>query len=111
MVKIWAEFFSLDAAIQMSIKECSNFTEKVHYSFPCSGRALSIDTVCLLLVAVQTCGQQLSRGLAFTQLRAPARAGRGQTKRRLSVVSDTTHRVIMSSCTVGPPSDEDWRLK
>ena len=27
MVKLWAEFFSLDAAIQMSIKECSNFTE------------------------------------------------------------------------------------
>ena len=30
-------------------------------------------------------------------------------------MSDTTHRVIMSSCTVGPPSDavlkEDWRLK
>ena len=106
MVKLWAEFLSLDAAIQMSIKECFNFTEKLTAQWPCS-----LCTVCLLLVAVQTCGQQLSRGLAFTQLRAPARAGRGQTKRRLSVVSDTTHRVIMSSCTVGPPSEEDWRLK
>ena len=110
MVKLWAEYFSLDAAIQMFIKECFNFTEKFPAQWPCS-----LYAVCLLLVAVQTCGQQLSRGLAFTQLRAPARAGRGQTKRRLSVVSDTTHRVIMSSCTVGPPSDavlkEDWRLK
>ena len=75
--------------------------------------------MCLLLVAVQTCGQQLSRGLAFTELRAPSPGGAGAADKETVVscvsVSDTTHHVIMSSCTVGPPSaaalEEDWRLK
>ena len=45
MVKLWAEFFSLDAAIQMSIKECSNFTEKFPAQWPCSLYTVLINLV------------------------------------------------------------------
>ena len=47
MVKLWAEFFSLDAAIQMSIKECSNFTE----SYTTVSSAVAVFSVYCVLCA------------------------------------------------------------
>ena len=119
MVKLWAEFFSLDAAIQMSIKECSNFTE----SYTTVSSAVAVFSVyCVFTVG---CSANLwpaaqSRP-GFYPAQSSSQGGAGADKETVvscvtSVsLSDTTHRVIMSSCTVGPPSDavlkEDWRLK
>ena len=116
MVKLWAEFFSLDAAIQMSIKECSNFTE----SYTTVSSAMAVFSVyCVFTVG---CSANLwpaaqSRP-GFYPAQSSSQGGPGADKETVVScvrMSDTTHRVIMSSCKVGPPSDtareEDWRLK
>ena len=101
MVKLWAEFFSLDAAIQMSIKECSNFTEKVHYSFQCSGRALCVLCVYCWLQCKLVASSSVAAWLLPSSELQPGRAG-GRQRDGCQLCSyvrhDTSrHYVIMQS--------------
>ena len=99
MVKLLTEFSSLDTAIQMSIKECSNFTEKVH-SFQCS---------CVLCVLCVYCWLQCklvasSSVAAWLLPSSELQPGRGEGRQRDGcqlcsyVRHDTSrHYVIMHS--------------
>ena len=104
MVKLWAAFFSLYPAIQMSCLLKNVLILRTRYTVYsdvfCEYHLLCIYSIylmytvycvyvfcmCLLLVAVQTCGQQLSRGLAFTELRAPSPGGAGAADKEISAV-------------------------